>query len=99
MNYTQDGQISVTLKPHHPEERLYLQVVDTGIGIDEEDMPYIFDRFYRGRRVGQLTIPGVGLGLSLAKEIIEQHHGRIYIQSTPAKGTTCTFWLPFAPRA
>lgn len=97
VNYTPQGQINVTVAANYAEKKLQLQVTDTGMGIDEEDMPYIFERFYRGRKVGQLTIPGIGLGLALAKEIIEQHNGRIHIHSLPNTGTTCIVWLPFAP--
>jgi signal transduction histidine kinase len=95
VNYTKQGQITVSLTADLPAQITRLQITDTGMGIDEEDMPYIFDRFYRGRKVGQLTIPGVGLGLSLAKEIVERHDGRIGLKSAPGSGTTCTVWLPF----
>jgi signal transduction histidine kinase len=94
VNYTQQGQITVSLTADLPTQMACLQITDTGIGIEEDEMPYIFDRFYRGRKVGQLTIPGVGLGLALAKEIVERHDGRIDMQSAPGIGTSCTVWLP-----
>lgn len=94
VNYTDKGCVSVILTRPAATGMVCLQVIDTGMGIDQEDMPYIFDRFYRGRKVGQLTIPGVGMGLYLAKEIVEGHNGRIHIESTPGKGTTCTVELP-----
>lgn len=96
LNYTQSGSILVVVSANTVERLVCLQVEDTGMGIAAEELPYVFDRFYRGRQVGQLTIPGVGLGLSLAKEIVEQHNGRIHIQSTLNEGTICTVCLPFA---
>lgn len=94
VNYTPAGCVTVTLSWQTVPGMVCLQVKDTGMGIDEEDMPYIFDRFYRGRKVGQLTIPGVGVGLFLAKEIVEGHNGRIHVESTPGVGTTCAVFLP-----
>ncbi len=94
INYTHAGCVTVTLSWQPVAGMVCLQVKDTGMGIDEEDMPYIFDRFYRGRKVGQLTIPGVGVGLFLAKEIVEWHNGRIHVESTPGIGTTCVVYLP-----
>ncbi|MBX3055838.1 MAG: GAF domain-containing protein, partial [Anaerolineae bacterium] len=94
INYTDNGCVSVIVTGPAATGMVCLQVIDTGMGIDDEDRPYIFDRFYRGRKVGQLTIPGVGMGLYLAKEIVEGHNGRIHIESTPGVGTTCTVELP-----
>lgn len=94
VNYTNEGRITVALTWLSKTDMICLQITDTGMGIEEEDIPYIFDRFYRGRNVGQLTIPGVGMGLFLAKEIVEWHDGRIHIESTPGTGTTCTVYLP-----
>ena len=65
---------------------------DTGIGICQENLPKLFDRFYRVNEQG--NIPGVGLGLSIAKELVELHDGRIAVVSTPGKGTTFTVYLP-----
>ncbi|HUM70025.1 MAG TPA: GAF domain-containing protein, partial [Chloroflexota bacterium] len=76
VNYTEAGTVAVTATWQAAAGMVCLQVADTGMGIDDEDMPYIFDRFYRGRKVGQLTIPGVGMGLFLVKEIVEWHNGR-----------------------
>ncbi len=94
VSYSTQGPIIVSLSYQTDQQMVCLQVVDHGMGIEEEDMPYIFDRFYRGRQVGQLTIPGVGMGLFIAREIVEWHNGRITIQSTPGQGTTCTVLLP-----
>jgi two-component system phosphate regulon sensor histidine kinase PhoR len=67
-----------------------IQVADTGIGISEEYLPYVFDAFYRIRRDSE----GSGLGLSIAKAIIEAHGGKIWVKSAPGKGSTFSFTLP-----
>lgn len=67
---------------------------DTGIGIDEEDLPHVFDRFYRGRRSRQSRTEGTGLGLAICKEIIRQHRGEIGAVSRPGEGSKFYFTLP-----
>ncbi|HZU06609.1 MAG TPA: HAMP domain-containing sensor histidine kinase [Chloroflexota bacterium] len=67
-------------------------VRDTGVGIDPEDLPHIFERFYRSTKVRQQG--GTGLGLAIARWIAEQHNGRITVESTPGQGSTFTVWLP-----
>lgn len=67
-----------------------VQVIDTGIGIAAEHIPYVFDAFYRVSRDSE----GSGLGLSIAKAIIEAHGGKIWVKSTPGKGSTFSFTLP-----
>ena len=72
-----------------------LQVQDQGIGIDEKDMPHIFDRFYRADDSrSKIATSGYGLGLSIAKKIVDIHHGEIYAQSVPNKGSIFTIRLP-----
>ncbi|HLI26556.1 MAG TPA: hybrid sensor histidine kinase/response regulator [Chloroflexota bacterium] len=70
-----------------------LEVHDEGLGIPPEDLPHIFERFYRGRNVAA-TIPGTGLGLFVARQIVAQHGGTITAASTPGQGTTFTVRLP-----
>ena len=77
-------------------ELALLKVRDTGFGISSDDLPYLFDRFYRGRQAGQSTIPGTGLGLSITKEIIDSHHGRIEIATKEGVGSTFTICLPLS---
>jgi two-component system NtrC family sensor kinase len=72
--------------------QLILEVTDNGPGIPLEDQPHIFDRFYRGSNISQQT-SGTGLGLSIVKSVIDKHHGRIWLESSPA-GTTFTVLLP-----
>jgi PAS domain S-box-containing protein len=71
-----------------------VQVIDAGVGISEEHLPYIFDAFYRVSRDSE----GSGLGLSIAKAIIEAHGGKIWVKSRPGKGSTFSFTLPRAER-
>jgi len=69
-------------------------VRDTGIGIEEEDLSHIFERFYRGRNVRQSKIHGTGLGLAIVKEIVELHDGSLEVSSEYGKGSTFKVILP-----
>ncbi|TXK85252.1 hypothetical protein FU659_04530 [Paenibacillus sp. N3.4] len=73
---------------------LKVKVRDTGNGIDDEDIPFVFDRFYRGRESHKSRSAGTGLGLAICKEIIEHHGGTIDVESKAGKGSTFTFTLP-----
>jgi signal transduction histidine kinase len=67
-----------------------LSIQDSGIGIPSEDMNKLFDPFFSTKE------GGVGLGLSIAHRIIDQHHGKIEVESAPGKGTLLTVWLPIS---
>ena len=71
-----------------------LLVADQGIGIPPEALPHVFERFYRAEPSRSKRIPGVGLGLALARWIVEKHRGRITVESPPGQGTRFTVWLP-----
>ncbi len=73
-------------------KRVWIDVEDDGVGISAEDMPHIFDRFWRGDRAH--STPGVGLGLSLVQRILEVHDGTIIVESAPGKGTRVRLLLP-----
>jgi signal transduction histidine kinase len=88
------GTITVALTLQGP--RIAVQVTDTGSGIPPEDLPYIFERFYRAAQGHQDTAGGVGLGLAIAKRILELHGSTIAVESTVPGGTTFTFALPMA---
>jgi signal transduction histidine kinase len=69
-----------------------LQVIDSGIGISEEDLPHVFERFYRVKNQG--SAPGTGLGLAIVKELVELHAGYVGVASHPGKGSTFAVYLP-----
>ncbi|NMH68776.1 cell wall metabolism sensor histidine kinase WalK [Bacillus sp. RO3] len=70
-------------------------ITDTGSGIPEEDLPFVFERFYKADKARTRGKSGTGLGLAIAKNIIESHRGHIQVQSKVDQGTTFTFFLPF----
>jgi len=73
-----------------------LTISDPGMGIAKEDLPYIFDRFYRGSHLDRDKMMGTGLGLSIVNEIVALHNGRISVSSKPNQGSTFTVALPTA---
>lgn len=94
VNYTEEGRIVV--RTFHDLEigNVVVEISDTGMGILEDDIAHIFDRFYRGKRAGQSAIPGTGLGLAITKEIIERHGGSIKVRSKVNEGTTFSVSFP-----
>jgi signal transduction histidine kinase len=76
------------------EKNICLRFIDDGVGIDEQELPHLFDRFYRGQRTGQSNIPGTGLGLSIVREIVDLHQGEIAVESKISEGTTFSVLLP-----
>ena len=95
IKFTPDGgQIGLALR--HAGNEAILQVTDTGIGIEPEDVPHIFDRFYQAdtSRTRVTNTSGAGLGLSIAKWIVEAHGGTIEVRSTPNVQTVFTIHLP-----
>ena len=75
-------------------ENILVSVRDTGEGINPQDLPHVFERFYRGEKSRNLSGGGAGLGLAIAKGIVEAHKGNITVESTPGQETTFTFSLP-----
>ena len=92
IRYTPSGWIRIRTYPEGVG--VTLEVEDTGIGIDPEDFPHLFDRFFRGKRVSQSQIIGSGLGLSIVKEIVDIHGGQIEFESEVGKGTAFRVWFP-----
>ena len=84
----------VRLDTHVTGTMVLITVQDTGLGIQAEDLPHVFDRFYRGRNAS--AVDGTGLGLAIAQWIAGQHGGRIDVASTPDEGSTFTIHLPLA---
>lgn len=85
---------SVRLQAEDGEDGVVFRVVDTGIGIPAKDLPHIFDRFFRVTRGRSRLQGGSGLGLTIVKQAIDAHHGRISVESTEGEGTTFEFVLP-----
>jgi signal transduction histidine kinase len=85
------GSINISLETGG--DSVVVRVKDTGYGIPAEDLPFIFDRFYRVRNEDVKDIEGNGLGLAIVKSIIEQHGGQISVKSEPGKGSCFTFTL------
>nr|MBP9674724.1 ATP-binding protein [Bacteriovoracaceae bacterium] len=83
----------VSIETWDDTEWVYLQIKDTGIGIPEEDLEHIFDKFYRVRNDASHLIKGTGLGLYLVKYFVELHEGEIVASSFLGKGTTFTIKL------
>ena len=90
---SEGGIVKVLMKPDPNAGVLEVSVTDGGPGIQTEDLPYIFERFYQGRTKTKQATPGSGLGLALAKKVVEAHGGRIWIESEAKKGTTVRFIL------
>lgn len=86
------GAIGLKLLPS--EAGWQFMVQDTGSGIAPEHLPYVFDRFYRADKARNRSDGGVGLGLAIAKGFVEAHGGRIWVESTPGKGTVFNFIIP-----
>ncbi len=88
----QAGAISLVTKM--VPDGVQIDVIDTGEGINPEDLPRVFDQFFRGEKSRSRETGGAGLGLAIAKRIIEAHQGQIWVESQPGQGTRFSFVLP-----
>ncbi|GIN08329.1 sensor histidine kinase ResE [Shouchella clausii] len=93
IRHTNPGGL-ITVVHEQEEERDTFAVVDTGRGIPEEDLPYVFERFYKADKARTRQHGGTGLGLAIAKHIIDAHQGKITVHSRLGEGTTFRFTLP-----
>ena len=84
---------TIVLSAEADTETVTFSVADNGIGIAEDELARVFDRYWQSTRTNR---QGAGLGLAIAKGLIEGHGGRIWIESRPARGTTVRFTLPVA---
>ena len=87
------GRVDVKLRR---AKQVILEVADTGIGIPSEELPHVFERFYRVDKARSRMLGGSGLGLAIAKSIVEAHGGKISVTSQLGSGTTFTVTLPAA---
>jgi signal transduction histidine kinase len=94
IKYMGDGQlreihVGCAMAPTHAE----FYVRDTGMGIEQEEIPKVFNVFRRGRSTGVQSVPGKGVGLASVKSIIEMYSGRIWVESVPGQGSTFKFTI------
>lgn len=89
--YTPEGQVRFDVLLYR--QQVGIRVKDTGIGMDKDEVPHIFERFYRADESRGKT-PGTGLGLSIAKWIIDEHQGSVEVVTVKGEGTTFIIWLP-----
>ncbi len=93
LKYSPPGS-GVRIRVWQSDGEARIEVTDHGIGIPAEDLPYVFERFRRGSNVDHRRAPGIGLGLYICRGIVEQHAGRIWVESAPGRGTTFHVALP-----
>jgi signal transduction histidine kinase len=91
------GSVTITAR-HEPGGGARIEIVDTGVGIHESELPLIFDRFYRGAEANEARSTGSGLGLSIVKSIVDMHHGTIAVESRVGNGSRFVVTLPSDPR-
>ncbi|MCX7614275.1 MAG: cell wall metabolism sensor histidine kinase WalK, partial [Clostridiales bacterium] len=87
------GQVKVSVG-NKGQDQIYIKVEDNGIGIPKEDIPRLFERFYRVDKARSREKGGTGLGLAIAKEIVEYHKGQIVVESELDHGSTFAITLP-----
>ena len=88
------GEVCISLDASLSNNHLYISVKDNGIGIPIQEQGRVFDKFYRAQNIPDANLPGIGLGLSYVKLMVEAHNGTIVLQSQPGKGTTFTIEIP-----
>ncbi len=91
------GVVRVSVEP--TAEGARIDVVDTGVGIDANELPHIFERFYRGSRANEARGSGSGLGLAIVRSIVDIHGGTVSVESGPGAGSRFTVRLPIDPRS
>jgi two-component system, OmpR family, sensor histidine kinase ResE len=85
---------SVIVTETTDEKGINFEVKDSGSGIPEEDLPFVFERFYKADKARTRGRSGTGLGLAIAKNIVDAHKGHISVQSKLGQGTTFSFFIP-----
>ena len=85
----------IVVSTQNTRNGIEFSIADNGIGMDKDAIKYIFEKFYRVHTGNLHDVKGFGLGLSYVKAMVDAHHGRVYVQSEPGKGSTFTVFLPF----
>jgi signal transduction histidine kinase len=93
LKYTPNGG-TVTVRSDAAGGQANAYFDDTGIGISEEDLDHLFEKFYRVRNDATQDIEGNGLGLAIVQAIVEQHRGQVQVQSKVGEGSCFSFYLP-----
>jgi signal transduction histidine kinase len=93
------GRLRLEVLENHATQMVEIRIADTGVGIPPDQLRLIFEPFYTTKEPDEHGHGGTGLGLSVCRQIIEQHHGRIRVESLVGKGSTFTVKLPFKPCA
>jgi signal transduction histidine kinase len=95
VKYTPDGgEVTIDVSVNEAQRRFNYIVRDNGVGIPKQDLPYLFESFFRANMASNKPIKGAGLGLSLVKNAIQQHGGQVWVESELGVGSTFGFWLP-----
>jgi signal transduction histidine kinase len=92
VKFSPDGGL-IEIRLRHKDGQVAVEVSDQGIGIQPEILPHIFERFYHVDKSGDQLYEGLGLGLAITRQVIEQHKGRLEVISVPGQGSTFTIWL------
>ena len=98
VNYTKSGAVEIVARFSRAKNEFLFSVSDTGIGIAKEQQPRVFSRFFRGSNAVKTKTEGTGLGLFIAKNIVEAHGGKIWFECQKGKSTTFYFSLPLKPK-
>jgi signal transduction histidine kinase len=96
VNYTPAGGrviLETNVKARKKQNWVVISIIDNGTGIAEDEIPYIFDRFFRGSASQVTGAEGTGLGLAISKELVSRMGGEITFESSPGKGSTFNVWL------
>jgi two-component system sensor histidine kinase SenX3 len=93
VKFSPDGAV-VRVCARRVDGAVEVAVTDEGVGIDEEDLPRLFDRFFRTSQATTAAVQGAGLGLTISRRIVEEHGGTIVVSSKPSQGSTFTVRLP-----